>query len=191
MGLMENTLLLQLEFRKLHGVEGYARFRDDALLICDEPPQRRLELISRLRKAAHPFIIKVENSHVSECNFLDLHISKEPLWIKAGHLDHSVYRKPTTIWTPLLPSSMHPRSVSRSWPAALSHRHAALCSSASAATAARNYLADALRPFGLHAPTSPIACKSVSELASRKLWSRIVLPFAPHWAAARLNNPLQ
>jgi len=120
----EKNFLLRPSVRKRYGILHYSRFKDDGLIIVDGKVDLNLlsEMFGTFRELAYPFTIKLETVGRKGFQMLDLAFSKGERFDVCSCLDFCLFTKPTSIWKPLSPESMHPASVHMHWPIAQCNR---------------------------------------------------------------------
>jgi hypothetical protein len=94
----------------------YARYRDDVIMVLDGPQARTQELVKQYLSSNSIFKIEIESVSQSSCSFLDLELFKGQRHKISGHLDYKLYVKPTALWRPLSPASLHAEFMHTAWP---------------------------------------------------------------------------
>ena len=112
---LEKDFVLEPGFRKQHSILFYARFRDDILMAVNAATldDTRL-LLNAMKKHAEPFVLTLDS--VSKSGFEMLDVKAEVL--SEGFLSFSLFKKTSSIWTPLSPDSLHSSAIHRHWPMA-------------------------------------------------------------------------
>ena len=89
------------------------------MLISHAPLDDLRSLINDMRDAAHPFVLKLESVSKHGCQMLDVNVDFcFPVLGDVGHRVFSLFTKPSSIWQPLSPESLHPSSIHLHWPRA-------------------------------------------------------------------------
>ena len=88
----------------------YFRFRDDGIYILNCPRSKRLEFAHSLTC----FKVQYEASGFDSITMLDVEFFRGHQWHSTGVLDHRLFRKETSQWSPLLPSSFQNPVIHRS-----------------------------------------------------------------------------
>ena len=116
---LERDLMLKPSVRRRYSISFYARFRDDIIVFSHASLDDLRSLISNMRTATHPFVLKLESVSKTQCQMLDVNVGfRFPAGGGSGHCHFSLFTKPSSIWQPLGPSSMHPLSIHLHWPRA-------------------------------------------------------------------------
>ena len=110
------------------GLQLFARYRDDILIITNAPREEFKRWFNEFRVAAAPFRLLVENVSSVSVPMLDVRICINP----DGSLSTSHYIKPTSQKVWLDDTSCNNTGVHQTWPVAHCQRIASICSSAEA-----------------------------------------------------------
>jgi hypothetical protein len=110
-GLVSDSILAQ------HGIEMYARYRDDIIILARQANSVRQFVALMKGRAKALYNIKCESVSSHSCDFLDFTIYKGREFRK-GSLSIRPYHKPTSQHIPLSSESCHNMSVHMSWPRA-------------------------------------------------------------------------
>ena len=132
--------------------------------------------------------MEFDGPHRQSFNLLDLHFHKGRRFNTCGKLDIGIHRKDTSQWVPLSKRSCHSPSVHSSWPKGLIGRYRALCSSP---TLWRTAVNDFVARYRDKEGALPEHKKRPFIPGKAPVTSRIVLPFKPVWAGAKLNMALR
>ena len=116
--LVEQSWLLTDAVRTHYNLVCYYRFKDDGFFVINCSRKKRLEFANKLRQKAGCFKVKFEAVSNEEMAVLDVEFYKGCRWHHSGILDHRLFSKTTSQWTPLQPSSFHNPSIHKSWPLA-------------------------------------------------------------------------
>ena len=192
--LAEGSFILRSDVVSKYGIEFYARFRDDILLIlsCDFDLCR--ECIDEFRRHSRFFKLKVETVSKRSVTMLDLHLFKGAGYQKNGRLDVGIYQKPTVQGAALSSHSFHVPSIHESWPSSRVFHYKSVCSSRALFIAACVALFRKIRTsdaWHIALPSIAHAIVHVRQLACRRKSMprtpciRIVLPYHPRFS--RLN----
>ena len=159
---------------------------DDIFMVLSQPLEERLRFVRRVVEKSKPFVVKVEEVSSHGVQFLDLFLYFGERYRKSGFLDFRVHIKCTNISTPLLPTSLHPPSVHRSWPSSLIFREKSLTSSTHMISTNIRALEDRWNNAGVLVPSQRplrrLSFKASGSLSADSRVFRIVLPYFPRWA---------
>ena len=89
----------------------YHRFKDDIIVLAHGDFDSRLRWGANFTRLARFYRLEYE-VHATTVSYLDLTLSIAP----QGHIEFEHFVKPSSVWSPLSPSSAHPRSVHLAWP---------------------------------------------------------------------------
>ena len=157
----------------------YARFRDDIILIVDSPIDTIRELLREMREKARPFVITLDAISRHGFQMLDV----EACVTRDSGLSFRLYKKPSSIWKPLSPESLHPKSVHVHWPLAQCDRILRRHTNAKEEVASVSHFKTLYsRLFGI-----PIAEKHKS-FRPQQVSSWIVLPYNVCLVGVRLSQ---
>ena len=123
---MERNFFDNEEVKRKLGIVMYARYRDDGVVATDKPWLID-KIISMMNVKAGYFKLEYETRITRPIDFLDVTIWKGSRFRKSRLLDHKVYTKPTSIYTPLGISSLHVPSIHLTWPRAMIRRFRDRC----------------------------------------------------------------
>jgi len=173
---LELNFLLAPKVRAFFGIEAYFRFKDDMILFLDSK-LRFHGLMAAIQKRAEYYRITHE-VHIEESTMLDLHISKGADFGLTGSFTIRPFRKSTSQWVALNPSSVHAPHVHTAWPLSLEKRYRGLCNRPrDADVIVRNFKRLYSSQLGRSFPTA--AAHSRQQLVPR---SRLILPYMPTWS---------
>ena len=127
--------------------------------------------------------IVVGASTCSTCAF------KGYLWQRLTGLDFEIHVKPTSIWSPLSPSSMHMACIQRSWPAAQIMRYRQRFSSVGVSNAKAAERLGKLASCGI-VVHNKYDKHCTSPKCSENVMSYIVLPSFEAFAASRVSSAI-
>ena len=113
---------------KEYGIVLNARYMDDGIIFFDGLSRLYLDFFWEIRKRADFFKVVADPIPSDHVAMLDVRFYRGSAFRTSGILDYIIHYKTTNIWTPLLPSSDHQRSVHSSWPKAMIQRVASRCS---------------------------------------------------------------
>ena len=163
-------------------IVAYFRFRDDGLYILDCDRTKRLEFASLLKRHAGCFKVQFEVASFDSINMLDVEFFRGERWQCTGVLDHKLFRKESSQWTPLLPASFHNPAIHIAWPRAqlqrIRRRHS------NEASAARDQM-DFCNRYLQHTGSSVDLFPRTPRIKLPVLLPRLVLPFRVEWQAVR------
>ena len=177
------------EVQRRHGVLLYLRFMDDGFIVHQGELQTLLDFTARMKVLSKFFKLEFE-VHRQETSFLDLWIWKGPRYERDGKLDFHVFRKPSAIGAPLSSSSAHHPSVHSAWPVSMVMRTKLLCDTKKHRAEQTQKLMSFWQGHGivnLNFETVP----KPSSSSSHSLQCRLVLPWLPCWAGAKLGGLLR
>ena len=120
------------------GILFYGRYEDDILIISTASDNDMHMFQNIIAKRSRCFDLKLESVSHSTCDVLDFTVFKGERWRHSGKLDYKLFRKPTSNWQPLAPSSCHHPSVHYSWPRAMCTRLRILSSNSKFAQSSLN-----------------------------------------------------
>ena len=178
--LVERQLLLTQSVRAQCNLVCYYRFMDDGFFTTDCSRDKLLEFSGVLKRKAGCLKINFEAISSVEMPVLDVE-----RWDCTGILDHRLFSKTTSQWTPLLPSSFHNPSIHRSWPLPQIERIRKKHSGRTMADIEIDAFKDKCQhATGIVFPTAtgPKPVKKVGGLP------RLALPFRAEWFEARLSS---
>ena len=179
------------ETRRHFDLQLYVRYKDDIFWATAAPLELQLEFFRELRRRAQPFGLKVEETSLQEVVMLDVQISKATRHAETGFLDTCVHVKKSSVWAPLTPSSGHPPGVHRAWPFGQILRYQRLCSHPKTRFEKVEGLYNILRRAGVHTEQREARPRRSPIPAPIRVSSRLVLPWRPHWAAAKIPQLLR
>jgi hypothetical protein len=132
-----------------------------------------------MRAKSQFFKIEFGDFNPLQVEFLDVKAFKGPGWVQCGHLDITLFHKPTSQYQPLAKSSTHPRHVHLHWPHTLVDRIERLVKSPSLRNHELKLLSCSLGSrLGFAYVDELISRKNVSSLRPRvQGGSVLVLPF--------------
>jgi len=182
------------QIQRDHGIDLYARYMDDIIIIASGPREKQNAFILELVRFADCFKVLCESVSSYSCKMLDLHIFFGPKHNSTGLCDYNISSKQTSISIPLAPTSMHHPSVHVAWPASMVLRAHRLSSSKAVASAHVETLMDKWKSSGIVLP-DPHACvrKSPSFLSpafSQQQSTRLVLPYCVAFYRAQFAKVL-
>ena len=166
-------------------VHCYMRFKDDILVVLSCDRAQRLALINHRKCFSRVWSLKVECISDTECQFLDLHISKGNQWRSTGHLDVRIFHKASSQHQVLAASSLHAPHIHKTWLRGMVTRAYRLCSSKKAALHEVLHLKRmvgarmGINYAELMIPRSPPAPSHYHQFDG--FTSRVILPFYRHW----------
>ena len=109
---MEKDFILKPSVRRRYQILFYTRFRDDILMLVNNDIDTIRTLLDEIRCHAHPFVITLDSISKSRFQMLDLDVSFSPT------VSFELFTKPSSIWQPLSPESVHAPQVHKHWPLA-------------------------------------------------------------------------
>jgi hypothetical protein len=110
--------LLTANSRTQHGIELYARYRDDILVVLSDP-QCCSPFVKQLVSLAAPlYVVERESFSLVGSQMLDLFVFKHLCGDGVHRLRCSPFVKPSARHIPLTPASCHAPSCHRAWPIA-------------------------------------------------------------------------
>ena len=165
---LERDYILKPSVRSEFQILFYARFRDDILIFVNSDLDRIRVLLDEIRSHAKPFNVTLDAISKRGFQMLDLDVRLTPCF------DHflcsfRLFVKPTSIWKPLSPESLHPSSIHKHWPRAQCERiRKRFSCKAEGETAVAKLKALYFDSFGItvadkqkpHLPKSPISSSS-------------------------------
>ena len=174
-------------------IDLYVRFKDDGLFVL--PPGSVLEIKKAFTSRAKYFTIEWGDPG-EKVPMLDVLLYKGWRWRHTGLLDYRLYTKPTSIWLPLSPSSMHRETVHFGWPRAAVCRIRKRCHSRVIGDEEVAKFTEQLNSVTFPEYAETILSKSgvvrpVEDRSRIRFVSRIILPFSWDWQFADLNSVLR
>lgn len=184
--------------QRKHGVQGYARYRDD-IFIISEPGAGVLQFFKKMKSlCAGVYELACDKVDSNACEFLDFEVFKGRAFWKRGFLEFRPYRKQTAQHVPLHFESGQPMFVHKSWPKAEIARIASLSSNESIFEAAKSVM---LYRFGENHMAKPLldelslfsfsASRKSVRIGKNRQVSWLVLPYHAAVSGGRIGRLLK
>ena len=176
-------------------VVAYFRYKDDVLIILRGEQSERRSFIHKWIDRALPFVLQIESTSTKEVVMLDVRIFKGPIWSRSGHLDTSIYTKPTSLSLPLSSSSSHPTHIHNNWPLARIQTFGSLCAGEEDFNSARNLWLSKIKKSSPRHPCVA-AVLSTSFISSKRTLRPIArvgnpVEFKPAWMVLPFHHRLE